>query len=347
MDSELVLKYREAIDGQVLEEGITEAGSAAGFQAAGTSYSTHAFPVIPFYIFYSMFGFQRTGDQFWAAGDARARGFLMAATAGRTTLTGEGLQHDDGHSHVLAMTNPAVRAYDPTFAYELAAIIRDGIERMHVKGEDLIYYISIYNENYAQLPKPDGVDDGILRGIYKLAPAPKVARKNGAKATPRVRLVGSGSILLQVIAAQALLAEKFGVAADVFSAPSWPEARRDALKVDRWNRLHPTEKPRTPFVSSVLGKDGGPIVAASDWMKALPDLVRPWIDAPFVTLGTDGFGRSDTRENLRAYFEVDAPSIAAAALAALAKSGGITAEAAAKAIAELGIDPEKADPLDT
>ncbi|HET9852743.1 MAG TPA: pyruvate dehydrogenase (acetyl-transferring), homodimeric type [Candidatus Limnocylindrales bacterium] len=345
VDSELVLKYREAIDGQVLEEGITEAGSAAGFQAAGTSYSTHAFPVIPFYIFYSMFGFQRTGDQLWAAGDARTRGFLMAATAGRTTLTGEGLQHDDGHSHVLAMTNPAVRAYDPAYAYELAAIIRDGIERMYGRGEDLIYYITLYNENYAQAPKPEGVDEGILRGIYRLAEAPRVARKNGSKATPRVRLAGSGSILLQVLAAQALLAER-GVAAEVYSAPSWPELRRDAIRADRWNRLHPAEQARVPYVSTVLGADGGPIVAATDWMKALPDLVRPWVQAPFVTLGTDGYGRSDTRENLRAYFEVDAPSIAAAALTALARAGDITAEAAAKGIAELGVDPEKADPLD-
>ncbi len=346
VDSELVLKYREAIDGQVLEEGITEAGSAAGFQAAGTSYATHGFPVIPFYIFYSMFGFQRTGDQLWAAGDARARGFLMAATAGRTTLTGEGLQHDDGHSHVLAMTNPATRGYDPAFAFELAAIIRDGIERMHVKGQDLIYYISIYNENYPQAPKPEGVDEGILRGIYRFADAPKVARKNGSKATPRVRLVGSGSILQQVIAAQSLLAERLGVAAEVYSAPSWPEARRDALRVDRWNRLHPAETPRVPFVSTVLGADGGPIIAASDWMKALPDLVRPWIEAPFVTLGTDGFGRSDTRESLRSYFEIDAPHIAAAALAALARAGEITTDAAAKGIAELGVDPDKADPLE-
>ena len=211
VDSELVLKYREAIDGQVLEEGITEAGSAAGFQAAGTSYATHGFPVIPFYIFYSMFGFQRTGDQLWAAGDARARGFLMAATAGRTTLTGEGLQHDDGHSHVLAMTNPAVRQYDPTFAYELAAIIRDGIERMHVKGEDLIYYISIYNENYAQAPKPEGVDEGSCAGIYRFADGARRSKSsNGSKAAPQVRLVGSGSILQQVLAAQALLAEQFG-----------------------------------------------------------------------------------------------------------------------------------------
>jgi pyruvate dehydrogenase E1 component len=345
VDSELVLKYREAIDGQVLEEGITEAGSAAGFQAAGTSYATHGFPVIPFYIFYSMFGFQRTGDQLWAAGDARARGFLMAATAGRTTLTGEGLQHDDGHSHVLAMTNPAVRQYDPAFAYELAAIIRDGVERMHIKAEDLIYYISIYNENYAQAPKPEGVDEAILRGIYRFAAAPKVKSRNGSKTAPRVRLVGSGSILQQVLAAQALLAEQLGIVAEVYSAPSFPELRRDALIVDRWNRLHPAGKPKVPYVATVLGAKGGPIVAATDWMKALPDLVRPWIDAPFVTLGTDGFGRSDTREALRAYFEIDAPNIAAAAVAALAKSGDLTPAAAAKAIETLGVDPDKVDPL--
>jgi pyruvate dehydrogenase E1 component len=345
VDSELVLKYREAIDGQVLEEGITEAGSAAGFQAAGTSYATHAYPVIPFYIFYSMFGFQRTGDQFWAAADARTRGFLMGATAGRTTLTGEGLQHDDGHSHLLASTVPSVRQYDPTFAYELAAIIRDGIERMHIKGEDLIYYISIYNENYAQAPKPEGIDAAILRGIYRFADAPKVKSRNGSKSAPKVRLVGSGSILQQVLAAQTLLAEQLGVAAEVYSAPSFPELRRDALMVDRWNRLHPADKPKVPYVATVLGSKGGPIVAATDWMKALPDLVRPWIDAPFVTLGTDGFGRSDTREALRAYFEIDAPNIAAAAVAALAKTGEVTPAAAATAIETLGVDPEKVDPL--
>jgi pyruvate dehydrogenase E1 component len=247
---------------------------------------------------------------------------------------------------VLAMTNPAVRAYDPTFAYELAAIIRDGIERMHVKAEDLIYYISIYNENYAQAAKPDGVDDGILRGIYRFAAAPKMP--NGKpKTAPKVRLVGSGSILLQVIAAQALLAQQFGVAAEVYSAPSFPMLRRDALLVDRWNRLHPAEPARDPYVSTVLGPKGGPIVAASDWMKAIPDLVRPWIDAPFVALGTDGFGRSDTRDSLRAYFEVDAPSIAAAALSALARAGDLTPDVAARGIAALGIDPEKPDPLAT
>ena len=348
VDSELVLKYREARDGQVLEEGITEAGSAAGFQAAGTAYATHGYPVIPFYIFYSMFGFQRTGDQLWAAADARARGFLMGATAGRTTLTGEGLQHDDGHSHVLASTIPAVRQYDPTFAYELATVIRDGIERMHINGEDVIYYITIYNENYAQAPKPEGADEGILRGIYRFAEAPKLAGRNGSKGkgAPAVRLVGSGSILLQVIAAQQLLAEKLGIAAEIYSAPSWPMLRRDALAVDRWNRLHPTDKPRTPYVATVLGPKGGPIVAASDWMKALPDLVRPWIEAPFETLGTDGFGRSDTRDSLRAWFEIDPPHIAAAALSALARAGEITPAALAKGFAELGIDPEKADPLE-
>jgi pyruvate dehydrogenase E1 component len=340
VDSELIMKYREATDGQVIEEGITEAGSTASFTAAATSYATHAFPVIPFYIFYSMFGFQRTGDQFWALGDARGRGFLMGATAGRTTLTGEGLQHDDGHSHVLASTMPAVRQYDPTFAYELAAVIRDGIERMYVNGEDVFYYITLYNENYAQAAKPDGADDGILRGIYRFAAAPKLPKK-----APTVRLVGSGSILQQVIAAQALLAERFGVAAEVYSAPSFPLLRRDALEADRWNRLHPTRKRRVPYVATVLGSKGGPIVAASDWMKTIPQLVAPWIDAPFVALGTDGYGRSDTRESLRAFFEIDAANIAAAAMSALATAGEVTAEAAAKAIADLGIDPDKVDPL--
>jgi pyruvate dehydrogenase E1 component len=342
VDSELVMKYREATDGQVLEEGITEAGSAADFQAAATAYATHGFSTIPFYIFYSMFGFQRTGDQFWAAGDARARGFLMGATAGRTTLTGEGLQHDDGHSHVLASTVPSVRPYDPAFAYELAAIIRDGIERMHLKGEDLVYYITLYNENYPQAPKPEGVDEGILRGLYRFGAAPELP-----KAAPKVRLVGSGSILLQVIAGQALLAERFGVAAEVYSAPSFALLRRDGLMADRWNRLHPTKKRKAPYVSTVLGAKGGPIVAASDWMKAVPQLVAPWIDAPFTALGTDGYGRSDTRESLRAYFEIDAPAIAAAAMSALARSGDVTSEAAEEAIRDLGVDPEKADPLET
>ena len=342
VDSELVLKYREAKDGQVLEEGITEAGSMASFSAAATSYATNRLPVIPFYIFYSMFGFQRTGDQMWAAADARARGFLMGATAGRTTLAGEGLQHDDGHTHVLASTVPNLRQYDPAYAYELAVIIREGIERMYVRGEDVFYYVTLYNENYPQAPKPEGVDEGILRGIYRFAAAPDAGREAHA-----VRLVGSGAILGQVLEAQHILAERFGVAAEVYSAPSFPLLRRNALEVDRWNRLHPAATARVPYVAGVLGADGGPIVAASDWMKVIPQMVAPWVPATFVALGTDGFGRSDTRESLRAFFEIDAASIAAAAMAALARDGYVTPKAAAAAIKDLGIDPDKVDPAAT
>jgi pyruvate dehydrogenase E1 component len=341
VDSELVMKYREARDGQVLEEGITEAGSTASFQAAATSYATHGHPVIPFYIFYSMFGFQRTGDQMWSLADARGRGFLMGATAGRTTLTGEGLQHDDGHSHVLASVVPNLRQYDPAFAYELAAILRDGIERMYVKGEDVLYYVTIYNENYPQAPKPADADEGILRGIYRFAEAPSAGKR-----AHRIRLVGSGSILQQVLAAQVLLAEKFGVAAEVYSAPSFPLLRREALEVERWNRLHPAEPARVPYVAKVLGPGGGPIVATTDWLHAIPAGVAPWLPAPYVTLGTDGFGRSDTREALRTFFEIDPPSIAAAAMSALARAGAITGAKAAAAIRELGVDPEKASPLE-
>jgi pyruvate dehydrogenase E1 component len=342
VDSELVLKYREAKDGQVLEEGITEAGSMASFTAAATSYATNGLPVIPFYIFYSMFGFQRTGDQMWAAADARARGFLMGATAGRTTLAGEGLQHDDGHTHVLASVVPNLRQYDPAYAYELATVIRDGIERMYVQGEDILYYVTLYNENYPQAPKPEGVDEGLLRGIYRFAAAPDAGK--GAKAA---RLIGSGSILQQVIEAQRVLAERFGVAAEVYSAPSFPLLRRDALAADRWNRLHPVSKARIPYVTGVLGPEGGPVVAASDWMKVIPQMVAPWVPATFVALGTDGFGRSDTRESLRAFFEIDAANIAAATMAALARDGTVTPKAAAAAIKDLGIDPDKVDPAAT
>jgi pyruvate dehydrogenase E1 component len=339
VDSDLVLSYREAKDGQVLEEGITEAGSMASLQAAATSYATHGFPVIPFYIFYSMFGFQRTGDQIWALADARGRGFMMGATAGRTTLTGEGLQHDDGHSHVLAQTVPNVRAYDPAFAYELAAIVRDGIERMYHQGEDVFYYISLYNENYAQPKKADGIDEGIIRGIYRFAEAPELGPK-----AHRARLVGSGAILQQVIAARDLLAEKAGIAAEIYSAPSFPLLRRDALEVERWNRLHPADKARVPYVSSVLGPDGGPIVAATDWMKALPDMVSRWLPSYYVSLGTDGFGRSDTREALRTLFEIDPPHIAAAALAELGRCGAMAPDKVAKAMKTLDVDPAKLDP---
>jgi pyruvate dehydrogenase E1 component len=342
VDSDLVLSYREATNGQVLEEGITEAGSMASFQAAGTSYSTHGLATIPFYIFYSMFGFQRTGDQMWAFGDARGRGFLMGATAGRTTLTGEGLQHDDGHSHLLASNIPNIRSYDPAYAYELAAIVRDGIERMYVKGQDVFYYVTLYNENYVQPAKPSdkGLDQAIVRGIYRFAAAPDVG-----KAAQQVRLVGSGAILQQVVAAQQLLAEQFGVAAEVYSAPSFQLLRRDALEAERWNRLNPAAKPRTPIVSEVLPADGRPIIAASDWLKAWPDMVARWLPDYYLSLGTDGFGRSDTREALRGLFEIDAPNIAAASLVALARCGDLPASKAAKALDDLGIDPKKADAL--
>ncbi len=342
VDSDLVLSYRESTDGQVLEEGITEAGSMASFQAAGTSYATHGLATIPFYIFYSMFGFQRTGDQMWAFGDARGRGFLMGATAGRTTLAGEGLQHDDGHTQILASTVPNVRAYDPAFAYELSAVIRDGIERMYgATPEDVFYYVTLYNENYAQPARPDVSDEDILRGMYRFAEAPDLGPKAHA-----ARLIGSGSILPQVLAARDLLAEKFGVAAEVYSAPSFPLLRRDALETERWNRLHPDAKqPRVPQVSRILPHDGGPIVAATDWMKALPDMVSRWLPPHYVALGTDGFGRSNTREDLRALFEIDPAHIATATLVSLAHCGALPAAKAAKAIRDLGIDPEKTDPL--
>jgi pyruvate dehydrogenase E1 component len=342
VDAELVLKYREAQNGQVLEEGITEAGSMASFQAAGTSYSTHAVPVVPFYIFYSMFGPQRTGDQVWAFADARGRGFMMGATAGRTTLSGEGLQHDDGHSLVLASVVPNIRAYDPAYAYELAAIVRDGIERMYIRGDDVFYYVTLYNENYQQPPRPDldGLDEGIVRGIYRLAPAPDVGKGGG-----RVRLVGSGSIMQEVLAARDLLAERFGVAAEVYSAPSFQLLRREALQAERWTRHHPAEPPREPYVRQVLGPDGGPIVAASDWIRSWPDMIARWLPDAYLSLGTDGFGRSDDRSALRSFFEIDAPSIAAAALGQLVRCGSFSATRAAKAVRELGIEADDLDPL--
>ena len=340
VDSDLLLSYREARDGQVLEEGINEAGSMASLQAAGTAYATHGEPMIPFYIFYSMFGFQRTGDQAWAFADQRGRGFMIGATAGRTTLAGEGLQHDDGHTHVLASTVPVVRAYDPAFAFELATVIRDGIRRMFGDGEDVFYYVTVYNENHAQPAKPEGADEGIVRGLYRFAGAPDMAEVKG-----RVRLVGSGSIMQQVLKAQAMLAERFGIAAEVYSATSFQQLRHEALQVERWNRLHPDQAPRVPYVAQVLGADGGPVVVATDWIKTLPDLVARWVPAEYMVLGTDGFGRSDTREALRAHFEIDPPSIAGAALSALARTGAYDPTAAAAAIRELGLDTEGDDPL--
>jgi pyruvate dehydrogenase E1 component len=260
VDSDLVLSYREAKDGQVLEEGINEAGSMASLQAAGTSYATHGEAMIPFYIFYSMFGFQRTGDQAWAFGDQRGRGFMVGATAGRTTLAGEGLQHDDGHSQVLASTVPVVRAYDPAYAYELATIVRDGIKRMYTDGEDVFYYVTVYNENYPQAAKPEGADEGIIRGMYRFAAAPEIKNPKG-----RVRLVGSGSILQQVLAARDTLAER-GIAAEVYSATSFQQLRADALQAERWNQLHPDQEPRIPYVQQLLGTDGGQIIVATYWI---------------------------------------------------------------------------------
>ena len=336
VDSELLLSYRESQSGQVLEEGITEAGSMASFQASGTAYATHAVGTIPFYVFYSMFGFQRVGDQIWQSGDARVRGFLIGATAGRTTLAGEGLQHDDGHSQLIAHAMPHVAAYDPSFAYEMAALVRKGIERMHERGEDIVYYLTIYNENQVQpqLPVGASVGEGIHRGLYKFAEA------DPASSGPRVRLFGSGAIMGEVLKARDLLRERFGVRAEIWSATSYSELRREALVVERWNRRHPEATPRKAWLQEQLGDDAAPIVAASDWMTAIPDLVAPWINVPYLVLGTDGFGLSDTREALRDFFSVDATHIAAAAMVALARSGERTPRDAAAAIKELGIDPE-------
>jgi pyruvate dehydrogenase E1 component len=343
VDSDLVLSYREATDGQVLEEGINEAGSVASLQAASTAYATHGVPLIPFYMFYSMFGFQRTGDQFWALADIRGRGFVLGATAGRTTLMGEGLQHDDGHSHVLASVIPNIRAYDPAYAFELATIVRDGIERMYSKGEDVFYYITLYNENYQMPKRPDGVtDEQVIRGIYRLYEAPDLGDSARAKGPP-VRLVGSGSILQQVVAARTLLADR-GIAAEVYSATSFQQLRSDGLASDRWNRLHPDAEPRVPHISRVLPPEGGPVVIATDWIRTYPDLVAPWLPASRLVLGTDGFGRSDAREALRELFEIDPSHIAAAALVGLARDGRMSAAQAATGIRELGVDPEANDP---
>jgi pyruvate dehydrogenase E1 component len=295
--------------------------------------------MIPFYIFYSMFGFQRTGDFAWALGDARGRGFMMGATAGRTTLTGEGLQHDDGHSHVLASTIPNVQAYDPAFAYELATIVRDGIRRMYGDPqEDIFYYVTLYNENWAMPAKPEGVDEGILRGLYRYRPA--------ERGTRRAQLLAAGPILHQALRAQEILAERYDVAADVWSAPSFQLLRRDALEAERWNRLHPDAERRVPYVVEQLGGTEGPILAATDYMKAVPHMVAPWLaDRQFTVLGTDGFGRSDTREALRAHFEVSPEHIAYGTLHGLCLTDQGSREELQRAIGELGIDPERIDPI--
>jgi len=337
VDKGKVLYYRESKDGQVLEEGITEAGAMASFTAASTAYAIQGQPMVPFYIFYSMFGFQRVGDMVWAAADAMGRGFLLGATAGRTTLAGEGLQHDDGHSHVLASTVPAVRAYDVAYAYELATIIQDGMRRMFVEDENLLYYITLQNENYTMPAMPEGAKEGILRGMYRL-------RRAEQRQAHHVQLFGSGSILNEVVRAQELL-QRYGVSADVWSVTSYQGLRNDALACERHNRLSPTEPPRVPYVVDALRDVTGPFIAATDYMKIVPEQIARWIPGQLVPLGTDGFGISDQRSALRRHFEVDAEFVAVAALDALRHEGRVDAALVARAIEELGIRADKVDPM--
>ncbi len=338
VDAAHLLAYREAKDGQILEEGISEAGSMGSFTAAGTSYSTHGEPMIPFFMFYSMFGFQRIGDLIWSFGDQRGRGFLLGATAGRTTLNGEGLQHEDGHSPLLASTNPACLSYDPAFAYETALIVQNGLSRMMDGGEDVFYYLTLYNENYPMPEMPQGVEEGIVKGLYRFKTAPNDAKH-------KAQLLGSGSIMQQALRAQEVLAEEYEVSADVWSATSYQQLRVDGLETERWNRLHPEEARRQPFVTRSLESVEGPVVAVSDFMKVVPDQIARWVPAPFVPLGTDGFGRSDDRPALRRHFEIDPEHIVVATLAALAEFGDLKPELVSDAIKRFHIDPERTPPL--
>jgi pyruvate dehydrogenase E1 component len=337
VDAEMLLSYREDTRGQMLHEGITEAGSMASVIAAGSAYATHGEPMIPVYVFYSMFGFQRTGDLMWAMADQMARGFLLGATAGRTTLNGEGLQHEDGHSPLLASTNPACVSYDPAFAYEVAIITRDALRRMYGEDrENVFYYLTVYNEPKLQPAAPDveDLDAQVLRGLYRFAPAPELA-ENGD--SPRAQLVASGTAIHWALEAQQKLAADWGVGADVWSATSWTELRRDALACDTHNRLHPVDERRTPFVTSQLDGAPGPVVAVSDWMRAVPDQVAQWVPGDWASLGTDGFGRSDTRPALRRHFAVDAESIVLATLTELARRGEVKAEVPGQAIERYGL----------
>jgi pyruvate dehydrogenase E1 component len=337
-DAEQLMFYKEETGGQILQEGINEAGAFSSWIAAATSYSSNDIPMIPFYIYYSMFGFQRIGDLAWAAGDMRARGFLLGGTAGRTTLNGEGLQHEDGHSHLQAAMIPNCVSYDPTYAYELAVIVADGLRRMYVEQEDVFYYLTLMNENYEHPEMPEGVTDGILKGMYLLRPA---------KRAPKVQLLGSGTILREVLAAADLLATDFKVQVDVWSVPSFTELRRDGLAVERWNTLHPLEEPRTSYVEQCLAGRKGPVVAATDYMKSYADQIRAFVPGSYTALGTDGFGRSDYRRNLRRHFEVDRHFVAVTALRRLAAQGVVKPEVVAQAIEKYGIDPDLADPAHT
>jgi pyruvate dehydrogenase E1 component len=336
-DVDQLMYYREDKQGQILEEGINEGGALCSWIAAGTSYSNHDVPMVPFYIYYSMFGFQRVGDFIWAAGDQQTRGFLIGGTAGRTTLAGEGLQHQDGHSLVAASTVPNCVAYDPTFAYELAVIIQDGLRRMIEEQEDVFFYITCMNENYVQPPMPDGVREGILKGIYLY--------REGGKGKVRAQLLGSGTILREVIAAADLLQDDYDIVADIWSVTSFNELRRDALAAERWNQLHPGETPKSSYLESTLDGRSGPFVAATDYMKIIPDQVQRWVPGRYVTLGTDGYGRSDGRAALREFFEVDRHFIVVATLKALADEGMIDQETVAGAIHKYGIDPDRPDPV--
>ena len=344
VDSDNLLYYKESKDGQILEEGITEAGSMSSFLAAGTAYATHGVNTIPFFIYYSMFGFQRIGDLAWAAGDMRTKGFMIGATAGRTTLAGEGLQHQDGHSHLLAYPIPNLMAYDPSFAYEIATIIREGMRRMYEEQEDIFYYLTVGNENYTQPALPEHLEEdeikaGILKGLYKFKPSSKKRSKL------RAQLFGSASIMNEVLKAQELLAD-YKVAADVWSVTSYKELHRDALATDRWNRLHPEEEPKTSYVAEQLNDEKGVFVAASDYMKMLPDALARHLPKPMYALGTDGYGRSEAREELRDFFEVDAAHITVATLYALNQAGEVDAKTVSKAIKDLEVNPDKLSPYE-
>jgi pyruvate dehydrogenase E1 component len=339
VDASVLLSYTEAANGQILEEGITEAGAMASTMAAGTSYATFGEATVPFFVHYSMFGFHRAADLIWAFGDARGRGFLLAATAGRTTLQGEGLQHCDGHSLIYASTLPSCRAFDPAFAYEVAVIIRAGLSAMYgPKPEDVFYYLTLYNEAYPMPVMPAGVEDGIIAGLYRYSSGPD-------DSTHHARILASGPAMLTALDAQRLLSERYDVSAEVWSATSYKALRDDALSVERWNRLHPIEAPRQPYVSRVLTPEGGPVVAVTDFITLVPDQIARWVPQPYVVLGTDGFGLSDTRAALRRHFEVDTGHVVLAVIAALARTGELEASVADAAVYELGLDPEAIAPV--
>ena len=337
-DADQLMFYKEDKSGQILQEGINEAGAMASWIAAATSYSTNDVPMIPFYVYYSMFGFQRVGDLAWAAGDMRARGFLVGGTSGRTTLNGEGLQHEDGHSHIFSATIPNCVSYDPTFAYEVAVIVQDGLRRMYAEQEDVYYYLTTLNENYEHPAMPEGAEEGIKKGMYLFRPGA------GEGEAPRVQLLGCGAILREVIAGADLLRDDWGVAADIWSVPSFTELGRDAVDAERWNLLHPTETPRRSWVEQCLGDRTGPVVAATDYIRMFADQIRPFVRQRYRVLGTDGFGRSDYRKKLRHFFEVDRHWVALAALEGLALEGTVPASKVGEAIKKYGIDPGKPNP---